>query len=302
MGAGWDPPMSMCQLDPPSFPLTPASPSWGLRPPPTWVPVTGVLRRSGSYFGPFPGTGCFLGNHRAEKVKLPGQGGHRHAGYFQHHRHRHGEGRRSRGSSIMAGTDGQQEGWTLSWGWHGWARACPPPGTAAHPARLWEALASCWRKCPVPSQPGPGWDQILVPSRGRCRRHVTAVGRGNVGGPGTCLGCPPVPVPGGGGKRVKVWHWLLAAPLFSWPWRSCLPPPPPPGAEPSSWPCARTGCWRLPGAQRGGPAWPGRGAQPHGGGVLAPLPGNTSTSLQGDTGGICPYNCLGGLRSSGAPS
>lgn len=271
MGAGWDPPMSMCQLDPPCFPLTPASPSWGLRTPPIWVPVTRVLRRSGSYFGPFPGTGCFLGNHRAEKVKLPGQGGHRHAGYFRHHRHRHGEGQRSRGSSTMAGTDGQQEGWTLSWGWHGWARACPPrhrcppsPAVGTTGVMLEEVPSPLPARSRLGSDPGPFPGTVLA-SRHRC-------GQGECGGswhlPGVSTGAS---TGGGGGKRVKVWHWILAAPLFSWPWRSCLPPPPPPGAEPSSWPCARTGCWRLRGGSVRGPGVAGEGSSaPPGGGPGSP--------------------------------
>lgn len=82
MGTGWDPPSDHV---PAQYTLLfPHAwvPSWELQSPPNWVPVTGIFWGSGSYFRPFPGpadeavpggTGCFLGNHRAAKVKLPGQ-------------------------------------------------------------------------------------------------------------------------------------------------------------------------------------------------------------------------------------
>lgn len=247
-----------------------------------------------------------FGKPLSSKSETSWPGGQRHAGYFWHRRHRNGKVRRGRGWDSR--TAGGMEGRTLSCSpWPGMAGPGVHPGTAACPARLREALASCWRKHPSPPSPVPCWGQILVPSRDRSQDRIPTAGRGERGGswhlPGALGECPPVPAPGGS-RRVKAWHWLLAAPLFSWPWRSCLPPPPSPppsGAKPSSWPWARAGCSRLPGALRGGPAWPGRGAQPRGG-PGSPPRGDASTSLRGDAGGSCPYNSLGGVRSSGAPA
>lgn len=97
---------------------------------------------------------------------------------------------------------------------------CPP--IPSHPAQHWHNAAGSSQSHPVPLGLRPA--------------HVTA---GAVGGAGDEGGGVPCQRHGCG---AGAWQQLLAAPLFSWPWCSCLSPPSLPSALGESaqcWPCSQ---------------------------------------------------------------
>lgn len=161
--------MILCWPDTPHFPQTPGFPLGDSGPPVTSVLVTEAFLGSGFYFGPFPGptdeavpggTVCFLGNHNVEKVNF--------LSMWPPPRRLFIFGAvviaRVKGSTTVAALpwlgqlNGRRNGGTdtelLPPARHDWYGCAP--SIAACPARLREALASHRKKCPIPSQPGPG--------------------------------------------------------------------------------------------------------------------------------------------------
>lgn len=135
-------------------------------------------------------------------------------GYFRHYRHHDGKhdcmavGQ----ATTPAGMDGQTDTEHSP---------CVPP----HPIPPGTALAQCCRKLPVPPS------SLGATS---CSRHCWCCGgAGDEGGGVPCQrhGC-----------GAGAWQQLLAAPLFSWPWCSCLSPPSLPpalGESAQCWPCSQ---------------------------------------------------------------
>lgn len=144
--------------------------------------------------------------------------------YFWRCRHRDEEGQCDFGSSAVAGTVGWREGWKdghgtalpARHGWHGCALGCGKHwrhtggSPQSPPSLVLVSIRSSFLPWDGPKITSPLW-------------------------PGGCLGvlAPSWGLGGQWGRCVKAWHCLLAALLFSWPWRSCFPSPPPAGTKPS---------------------------------------------------------------------